>query len=230
MSGVRYNDPKVFDIRKRSSRKGYKSKKMPKVSDVTKEYVKRAIKTGKEDNWENVSESATNLGYDNPLLSQWSLINQGDTVNLRNGDRIQPTSLEVNFRMTFGIAPSQIARVMIIQWKPDNGVDAPFMNKILSTSGTDYSVHSPLIQSKVLRSKFAVLYDRTIPNLNSVTGSAYAFRVKIKKFSGKYIYYNAGATTGKNQIYVLAFSDTTVASASAPNIRRIAHLKWKDTA
>lgn len=227
MSGVRYNDPKVFDVRKRSSSR---KPRKPKVPLATKEYVQRALTADKELNWVMIDTSAQNIGYDAPLLAHWSPIAQGDTISQRNGDRITVKALKMNYKMLFPAGVNASARIIIFQWKPDNVIDAPTMAKILSNASTDYSIHSPLVETKVLRSKFHVLSDKIFNNLNSVTGSTYCRSMTIRKFNGKFINFSAGSTNGKNQIYILAFSDQLIASATCPNFKKVVHLNWKDTA
>lgn len=207
-----------------------KKAKVPKVSKATKAYVKEALVDNKELNWALIDVSTQALGYDLPFLAQWSSIAQGGTTSQREGDRIEPVKLIMNFDMYFGGVAQAVSRVIIFQWKPDTAVDAPSLAKILSVTATNYAYLSPYVQTRVLRSKFKVLYDRTFDNQNSIANSSYTYQVELTKFSAKYITYNTGTTTGKNQIFIVGLSDQVVGSPNAPNFKKISFLNWKDTA
>jgi len=209
----------------------YKSvRRTQAVSKATKRYVKTAIKTSKETNYRNIDNSAQAISYDVPLVATWSSIPQGDTIQAREGDRIQPTHLRFSYQCVHD-AVTVISRIIVFQWKPDNQVDAPAMNKILEIPSSQQSVYSPYMQDKVDRSKFTVLYDKMhTGDATGLTATTHTRTINIKKFANKYINYNESATaTGKSLIYVLAFSN--VASASTePTFNKIVYLSWKDSA
>jgi len=208
-------------VKKRSYKK---SKPTPKVTKATKTYVAKAITANKEMNYGNIDNSQHSISYDVPLLAHWSPIAEGTGIDQRLGDRIEPISLDMNYRML--LQNDSIARVIIFQWRPDNADEAPSMTKILQIPSTAQSVHSPYVLNQTDRSKFQVLYDKSYIG----DGSVYYIHTKksLTRFMNKYIQYNTGAvTTGKAQIYVLGFSATT--NASGPStFNKVVYLRWKD--
>jgi hypothetical protein len=215
-----------------SKRRRRRKAKVAKVPVATKKYVQKALTANKETNYKLIDNSATNISYDVPLLASWTSVAQEDgsnDIHLRRGDRLQPMKLAIKYQC-FHEAVTVISRIILFQWKPDNQVDAPSMAKILEIPGTVNSVYSPYMQDAVDRSKFVVLYDRMhTGDLTGTTNSTHTISVNISKFANKYINYNEDATSGKSQVYVLAFSN--VASASArPSFNKIVYFHWKDTA
>jgi len=217
---------------KRTGKKRYPRKaKVPKVSKATKAYVKDALKEEKEPNWLLIDNSMQTPGYDVPALYQWSSVPQGSTVSTREGDRIEPTKLIVNFDLHYPTINDAVFRLIIFQWKPDNSIDVPSAAKILSITGTIYAHLSPYVQTSTLRSKFKVLYDKTFANKNGVIDDVQHYEVDITKFASKYITYTVGSTvSGKNQIYALSLSDQLAGGANSVAFQKAVFLNWKDTA
>lgn len=207
-----------------------KKAKVPKVSKATKAYVKEAMKEDKEENWGLIDNSLSTFGYDVPYLVHYSAVSQGGTINTREGDRIQPTRFHFSYEMLWVNNLQYHARVILLQWKPDNLQDPPTASEILNVYNTIYAIHSPYTQSQTLRSKFKVLYDRVHSNETMNTNAGYQYKVNITKFASKYIDYNPGVSSGKNQLYLFVLSNTTQGDAQGPAIRRMALINWKDTA
>lgn len=211
------------------AKRRYIRKRAPAVSKATKRYVKTALKTNKETNWANVyAPEVVEQSFDVPILTKLSAIAQGNTVNTREGDRLEPVSLSVNMiHATASIF--NYSRFIIFQWKPDDAVEAPTQAKVLEYAGTAYSITSPLIQEAVDRKKFKVLKDFIVMNNSNTTTGAVHRQLSISKFNNKFIYYNTGATTGKGQLYMLSFANTAIATAG-PTVSGHLQLRWKDTA
>jgi len=214
----------------RRRRTTFRRKSVAKVvPKATKTYVKKALKANKETNYALIENGATSISYDVPTLTHWSAVAQGDTIRTRDGDRIEPTSLRMAYQCVHD-AVTVISRIIVFQWKPDNQVDAPSMAKILEVPSTNQSVYSPYMQDKVDRSKFVVLYDKIhTGDATGLTATTHTRTVNIRKFANKFINYNEAATTGKSQIYVLAFSNVAAVSTE-PTFNRVVYLHWKDTA
>jgi len=208
------------------AKRRYVRKGSPKVSKATKTYVKKALTANKQLNYANLDNSSSNMSFDVPFLAQWSAVAQGNTIDSREGDRLEPTLLEINSRVSMS-AVTDVARIIVFQWRPDTDAELPTMGKILQITGSAQSVYSPYVLNEVDRAKFVVLKDRTF---HSNPDTLYFhFRCKQTKFMNKYISYNIGVTSGKSQIYVLAFSN--IASAGTePTWNKVAYLYWKDTA
>jgi len=199
------------------------------VSKPIKAYVAKAIKEEKQLNWALIDNTLQEINYDTTFMPHWSSIAQGDSINQREGDRIEPTLLTMKFQVSHTFS-FDVSRVILFQWKPDTAVDAPDMSKILEIPSTAQSVYSPYVQMKVKRDKFKVLKDMTFSNTQGTAGQNFTRTVNIKKFMSKYINYNtAPATSGKNLIFCLALSNAQVASAG-PTFNKVVYLQWKDSA
>lgn len=211
------------------AKRRYVRKATPKVSKATKRYVQTALKTNKETNWADVySPANVELNYDVPLLVNISDISQGADIQSREGDRLQPMSLTGKF--TLGMTgATTVARVIVFQWKPDDADDTPTVAKILSATADVNQINSDYIGSAVDRKKFKILYDRRFMNSAGVATYFPIGVMSCSKFHNKYIYYNSGTTTGKNNIYMLGISNVAVAS-TGPNLSGYFRLRWKDTA
>lgn len=209
------------------AKRRYVRKATPKVSKATKTYVKKALTANKEENHAQIRNTTSNISYDSPLLISLSAIAQGNTIETREGDRIQPTRLTMEYIMT-PASVAAISRFIIFQWKPDDADDAPSMAKILEITGTGQAPLSPYIQNHTDRSKFKVLADKLwVPN--QTTDFLRHGRLSITKFVNKFINYNEGLTTGKSMIYLLGLSNIQSA-LTEPTLNHIIYLHWKDTA
>jgi len=198
------------------------------VPKATKAYVKKAITATKEMNHLLIDNSAQNIGYDTPLIAQWSTVTQGDTIANREGDRIQPRKLELNFRINLR-SVQQVARIIVFQWRNDTADTTPIMGDILQVPGASNSYLSPYVTDVAKRQQFHVLKDMTFSNSNGEVEQFFVRKVNITKFMNKYINFNRGVTTGKSNIFVLAFSNV-IATGPGPAFDKIVHLYWKDTA
>ncbi len=213
--------------KKKTYKRSFRRKSPVTVPKSTKLYVKKALTANKETNYINLVDGSSVISYDVPYLAQWSAISQGSTISTREGDRIEPTILSVKGRM-FCTSSSDIARIIIFQWRPDNADEAPTMAKLLQLSGSQNSVHSPYILNATDRGKFAVLYDKSF--MNDGNRDSFNVKITIKKFMNKFITYNTGTTTGRSQIYMLAFSNIPASSSQEPSWNQLAYIHWKDTA
>lgn len=204
--------------------------KKPYVPKATKTYVKKALKENKEDNWVLIDNSAQLISSDAPFLAQWSQIVPGSTVNAREGDRIEPTRMSMRYSVECPVTTSQM-RFILFQWRPDTLLDGPNAAKILQIPTGTSAYLSPYVTEAIDRSKFVVLKDKMFHNYTGASNCTFTSSLNITKFNNKYIHYNTGATTGKNQIFLLAISNKLAAStAETPYFNKIVYLHWKDTA
>lgn len=211
------------------AKRRYVRKATPKVSKATKRYVQTAIKTNKETNWAEVySPQNVEMNYDAPVFTNISDISQGADINSREGDRLQPLSLTGKFSIGMP-AVSTIARIIVFQWKPDDADDVPSVAKLFQASTDAFQINSDYIANAVDRKKFKILYDRRFSNINGVANSSYMGSMSVSKFHNKYIYFNSGTTTGKNNIYMYATSNIPAAGTGS-TFSGYFRLRWKDTA
>lgn len=215
---------KVYKPRKYASKK-----KKTGVPKATRTYVKRALSSAKETNHRLIDNSAQNLGYDFPLLAQWSSIPLGDSITEREGDRIQPIKAELIFRIQLR-ALTQVARIILFQWRMDTADSTPTFADLLQVPNASNSYLSPYVTDTAKRSQFHVLKDMTFSNTNGEVSQLFVRKVNITKFMNKYITYNRGVTTGRSQIFVFAFSNVLAGGTPAgPEFDKIYHLYFKDS-
>lgn len=208
-----------------------KTKPSTKVTKATKTYVKKALTENKETNWKTVYEpEAVEQSYDVPIITKLSSVIPNPGINTREGSRIQPISLSVNF-IHATAAVYNYSRVIIFQWKPDDNIEVPTQAKILEHPSSAYSITSPYVNEYVKRKKFKVLKDKMCLNQTNTTTGVSHYKFNITKFNNKFINYNNGTddVTGKNNIYMLSFSNTAIAT-NGPTISGHIDLRWKDTA
>jgi len=210
------------------AKRRYARKATPTVSKATKRYVKTALKANKENNWFDIYEpDSVEMNYDNITNTALFAPPQGDTIATREGDRIEPVRLYGCYNIQFPSA-SLVARVIIFQWKPDNGVDAPSLAKILEDTSA-YSTTANYVGSAVDRKKFKILHDKVIPNPTGVTNQIVVKKFNISKFNSKFITFDTATTNGKGQVYVYLLSNIAVAG-SGPVLSGHFRSVWKDTA
>lgn len=217
---------KSFRVKSTGRRMRVRSSK--KVPQATKTYVQKAIKKAPETKYTYEDlRGATNIPYDSPILQILTTLAQGSVWNGRDGDRIMPVSLTTKLHIDMQDV-NAIARVIVFQWKANNADDVPSAAKLFEAGAlTADSVDYQLMQRKVDRAKFKVLYDRryTYQNSQNVLD---VINIKTKDLASKYIYYDDSASSsGKNHIYVLAFSNRTGAQTE-PIIYYDWVMKFKD--
>lgn len=133
---------------------------------------------------------------------------QGDTVVARDGDTIKWLGINGSHESVCGDA-TNIVRFVIFQWKPDNSVEVPNLNKLFQSPNVADSV---FILEQKSRTKFKVLYDST--HVMSLNGDAIK-RGRIRVPASKMLntYFTQSAITGNNVIYYATLSD----SVGVPN-------------
>lgn len=146
------------------------------------------------------------VGIDNTgTMGAFTMPAQGDSILTRDGDQVVLGDLKV--RVTCGAGDAtNLVRFMIFQWFPDNNIDAPAFGKILDDTVT-WPVGSPIINAKANRWKFNMLADMTKPV--STNGPAVTFQeFTIPRDRLRKVFFNQGATTGRNLLYYAAISDS----------------------
>lgn len=138
------------------------------------------------------------------VIATQSNMAQGSAINQRVGDRVKP--LRFNANISFTVADTtNFCRYVIFQWKPDTALDAPAITDLFSDSTYPWvSVHRAAALS---RSKMKILYDKTVA-LSTAGPQCLQLSVNLDLSKLPMIEYGAGATTGRNQIYVGIFSDS----------------------
>lgn len=159
------------------------------------------------------------------VTSSWyhydiSQITQGDTIVSRDGDRAEPSSVDVRVNLlrdptTTAQSIDQV-RLLLLVWHPDSAVEEPSAAAKLFEDTTQTRVGiSPIIVDKNNRSKFTLLYDKThslFRREDSLDSGKWYKQIRIFKKLTRPLLYNAGATTGKNHIYLVALGSQSSAA------------------
>lgn len=163
--------------------------------------------------------NATNTG----AVTALTMPSQGDTVQSRDGDKVQWAGLNGIWTTTAGDTYN-LVRFALIQWHPDNAIETPAINTLLQDVST-YITISPWILDKSKRSKFKVLYEKlAVVNTAGNLTNKYNIRIPGKKM-GRSIFNNA-VQTGKNTLYYFYISDS--GAVTHPTISFSITYRFKD--
>lgn len=174
-------------------------KKEKKVPKQVKSYVKQAIKSNRITDYYKYSSTSTEITSTmsaTPICS----ITQGDGAQQRIGDVVDIAGIHVKFHIIQDKVSTQLPRILIIQWKPDNAEETPTATELLENP-TD--PQSQITEDKAERAKFTVLYDGFFPLLGSASNTSVPkrdFWISGKKVSK--IKFEGAQITGKNMIYL----------------------------
>lgn len=179
--------------------------------------VNRIIRANQELKYYDGAWVQSSLGS-TPLLQQLSAIPQGNTDISRNGDRLK--LYKIHFRgdaLCFSADAYNRIRVVVFQWFP---ATLPTAGSILLPGLNAVNIDFASHYAHDTRQQYRVMYDRVhklIGNASTANTPNTAASVKQFVFSlripRRQLQYVAGTTTGSNQIYIMAFSD----SAGIPN-------------
>lgn len=200
--------------RKRFMRKG----KRYGVKSMVRKVVNKALSKNMEHKYFDYQFASPSVD-DQGITYYISDVPQGDTDTTRDGDKLMPTSLDLNLAVYAGDT-TNVVRFMIVRWH--SNVSTLAAGNVFQYLNSAYAPHTPLHHDG--RSQFEVLLDKTIV-LNTVSRPI----VKIVKrliLAKKTIKYSAGSTTGSDKILALAVSDS--AATSHPAIAGYSRLNFTD--
>lgn len=162
-------------------------------------------------------------------ITKLSAIPQSTTTSPdteRDGDRV--TLKSMRFTATISNADTYNRfRVIFFRWNPDDST-APTVGDILqNTAGNLLDVLLPTHLDK--SSNFHIMSDRTYTTSTDAANSAIGIKKTFygKRLGSKTIQYDAGATTGFRNIYMLTVSDS--GAAGHPYIYYTSLLKFTDS-
>jgi len=182
-----------------------KQKTTPVVSKktpvATKSFVRKYV--SKQQEHKNYDQAiSTTIDYNGTMFSLCD-IPQGDTDITRDGDKLMPTSVEINIGVTIADT-TNVFRVIVIRWKGYDSVDPPSTSKILEVTGTVYAPYSSLQHDR--RDRFELLYDSgVIPLTASDTIKTLNIKLPCAK---KEVSFSAGGTGAANKIEWMCISDS----------------------
>lgn len=196
---------------------------------ATKGYVKRIASSTQENKYKEISAAYQEIPYDAAMVLDCSAISQGDTVNTREGDFVQPTGMQCGIRVQNDYSDDAMYRLVLFQWHMD---DTPVETDILPIDGAAFSGYDMLSTYNFDgRKKFTVLYDTKTKILGNTTSDENVPSIRVHQFHVKKkmrkIQFNGAATTGRNKIYLLAFSNRATA-LNAVYIDYNIDLFWKE--
>lgn len=218
-------------------RRGFRRRTFKKSASSSKKYVtwksiKKYISKTVEHKYKDTDRASTTVDATGNVYCL-SVIPQGDTDSQRNGDSVMPVYLRVK-GSCHGADSSNVMRVILIRWHPDSAsVGDPALTDILQSTilSTTNAPYAPYIHDK--RNQFTVLSDRRYTLMGSVDSSKYisSFDIKVnlkrRKLMKKLIYTASDGTTGTDQIYICALSDST--ATSHPAIAFTSRLSYTDS-
>lgn len=190
-----------------------------------KKNIIKAVKAMPEPKNHYTSQTPLTISYSGNIFPLCNPA-QGDTSQTREGDRC--TQVHVSLRGTIisnGVPGDyNLMRVIMFYWKVDSAARLPAMADILQASYAASAITplSPVVVGQSAND-LEILSDRTY-SMTEYEGSAINFHIN-KKLNKK-IYFNATATTGKNQLYIMFVSDD--GAVSYPSMQFISNVTFKD--
>lgn len=201
--------PKRIKGRRRQHRRGG-----AKLNVRQKKQVKRLI-TSRQEKKFFISNTSSWPVSTTPSVFQLSVIPQGDTDTSRDGDRLMITKVYVRGYWTFSNDLYNTIRLIFFQWKPNT---TPAATDIL-LAGPSASVDTVSQYNHDNRQLYKIMWDKFYHiEGNGTTSSQPLTSTGIRPFHAilhmpnKQLQYVAGSTTGTNQFYYLAVTDSSVTS------------------
>lgn len=207
-------------LRKKRSR-AVQAKDKPVTRKEVKQIIKRVAET-KYLNFHADLVSVPSTGY----INRMSTIAQGQTDSTRIGDKLRYKSMELRGEF-IGADTTQLVRLILFVWKPDSNADAPAaLSDVLHGTYTGSNEVPMAPYTHDLRSNFTILRDKTYA-LSTAGRPSVQFHWKLNNVRGKELKLIAAGNEGKNHIYMMAVSDSDV--ASHPTLSVISQLSYTDT-
>lgn len=199
--------------------KQYSRKPKAKVSDSTKEYVKKQITQAKNNKFNSVDNTSVSMAYDADVPVCLTTIPRGTAETDRLGEVIKLKAFYMRFQILLPLVYSA-ARVIIFQWKPSNTAENPSWNALFNRDkNSALGIYGVKNDESLDKGKFKILYDKSYVNTSGIANTVKIGYAKIyeKKFGNKFIKYEPTTNTGAGNIYLYITSNNTVA-VGAPSI------------
>lgn len=140
-----------------------------------------------------------------------------------SGDEITLAGWELRGQVRSIAATSSpsYCRMIMFQWRMDDGAEAPALADILYNTSTD-----PHCSFTKESRKLKVLWDKVV-NLDTQSIGQSAKAIFVRRFKGfnKKVTFAPGASTGKNKLYLLTISDL---STNVPSLEFHFRLHYRD--
>lgn len=174
--------------------------------------VSKAIEWKHFDTYQSATAIASTTGV---VFGGFCLPPRGTGENQRVGDVVRLSSFTVEGSMICSDA-TNIMRVIVFRWRPDNSIDSPSWTKILQDT-TNLPFFSPINEASLQQSKIHVLLDKSYTMvLNTASGlKRFKWRFYGKRLGKKKLAFNTNAITGMDNIYMFMISDSLAVSHPA---------------
>lgn len=162
------------------------------------------------------------LGYEGAVYPL-TLPVLGTDDNQRSGDDIFLKSLHLNFIVQGLPNTTNVTRLIVFVWHPDNYVDYPVAATLMDTLGSMLATSSAPFQLEhppngVLRNKYTVLYDKTI-NWSYYGNPSGRIVHKVRKTLNRRLTFRENSNVyGTNHLYMYYVSDRVYTSQDQPKI------------
>lgn len=191
-----------------------------KAPPAVKAYVKRAIES-KRDRIATCGVDSQNIGYDSPLILDVTPLgakSQGQDIDFSG----------LNLNMTVSKSGTTYTRVMLLQWFGDSSDAIPTLATVLCSGAGANAVIQGYNQAHV-HQKFVVIKDKLIlTTTNKNDGSAIMkMNVKTSQLQRK-VFRSTGSAGYKNQLYLLAFTNSLVSSPAIFDVGYTFYHKSRD--
>jgi hypothetical protein len=179
-------------------------KKEPSLNSVQKREVKQLASIPKELN--AIDTSFLQSIDANGTVTKLLMPAQGDGVSERNGDKIWLKRIRLRFSMIYGDTTNTF-RLILFRWTQDNSIPANVPSTLDVLQGLNALQQYNFTHKQA--NQVHIIYDRTLTLSTNGTPNRVIDQVLYgKRLGKKKIIFDAAITTGTDQIYVLAISDS----------------------
>lgn len=175
-----------------------------KAPPAVKQYVKRAIEA-KRDAIIDCNFTSQGIGYDTPLI-----LNLTPNVAKSQGQDIDFHNL--NLWISLSRANTTFYRILVVQWFQDSQVGAPTIAEVMCSAASAQSVMEGYNQAHH-KQKFVVLKDKLVVNTANKNDGTSVMKMRVpKKSLQRKVFRSTGGGEYKNELYLIAFTESLVSS------------------
>lgn len=211
--------PTIKSSRRTRKSKPYTRRRGKALNRKQKSQVKKILSANEEtrafDTYERIQVSSTGS------ITDLSTIVQGDAVNQREANLVNPVSIRLFFYSEIADS-TNICRYIVFRWHEDDTFDAPVPGDVLNLGALASDLQWINMTNYGQRKNFTILYDSVHRLDSSFQHHFEAKKLKLKKK----IAFDTGVNTGKDHIYLLRISDST--AVTHPSMTVYARLYYKD--
>lgn len=216
---------------RKSYRRRYVPRKRTRYTKRRTSVVKRIIGRLAEKKRNILEQTSTDVAYP-ATLTDLSIVPKelaaDDSSDLkREGDKLTITSLDFVAHVISGGDASNLMRLIIFKWKPNNATAPTVADILKDASGT--SIDTIRRYNEDTSSQYKIVMDRTVTITTNGSNRTVAFKRKLYGAalgSNKLVFNSNDGTTGEGKYYLLSISDS--GSAPHPKLAFIARSEYYD--